>query len=177
MGRRRSNDEHLNRYHPHNHPMSYNFQRAVQHQQQVPNNEFSTVAQYYPKSTTHQNNFVPPNTVQTPRLISQTTSVAASRPATYASPPSTVHHQDNYDNGLRGQTAPNQSAHRNQTDHQKEHVKTTPEIRTVVAVPETDILDDNNYSETEEELVAGCADENHTRDGSLNCEFFQFLTF
>jgi hypothetical protein len=167
MGRRRSDDERLNRYHPHNHPMSYNFQRALQQQQHEQNDSFNTVAQYYPKSTTHQNNFPPTNSFQPPRLVSQTNSVSGSRPATYASPPSTLERQDN---GLRGQTAPDQSTSWNQNDHQS--AKKTPNIRKViVAVPETDILDDSNCSETEDELVAGCADENHTKDDTINCEF------
>jgi hypothetical protein len=105
------------------------------------------VAQYYPKSNnTNFSNIPPSSSFQTPRLVSQSYSTSASARPPRSSPQIRVEQ--------RSQTAPDER-------HK------IPEIRTVVAVPETDILDDN-YSDNEDEIIG--ADEH--RDGSIDCKFF-----
>lgn len=160
-GRRRSNDEHLNRYHPHQQPLSYNFQRATQQQAFA---EGHTVAQYYPPVNQHTNIPVS-SSFQAPRLMSQSYSASATR------------NNQNTDHQMgenqRSHTAPNNSSSLPrpqpggyiQDGNEKPKI---PEIRTIVAVPETDILDD--YSDNDDELIG--ADEHHERDDSINCEFY-----
>lgn len=46
--------------------------------------------------------------------------------------------------------------------------KTVSEIRTIVAVPETDILEDN-YSDDDDQMLG--AEEIHERDESINCKY------
>ncbi|KAI6197504.1 hypothetical protein M3Y94_01231900 [Aphelenchoides besseyi] len=48
----------------------------------------------------------------------------------------------------------------------------THEVRTIVAVPETDILDDS-YTDEDDEVVAGCADDTHDVDNTLINESHQ----
>lgn len=159
MNRRRSNDEHLNRYHPHVQPFSYKFQQGIQQRQ---HEDFNTVARYHSKplstSIFHQS----------PRLISQTTSVSVTRPS-YTTPSYLTRDSER----SRNQAASGDSTWhtiKNHTDLNDNHHSTrTPEVKTVIEVSETAILDDA-IRKDEEKLLDVSGSESHEGNSSIRRE-------
>lgn len=128
------------------------------------------------------NNIPTSSSFQTPRLISQSYSTSASRPVPPPhTAPAPIQHDIVVYHEQRSHTAPNNSQQIDNLRHdlnkqldgpivENEGKRKVPEIRTVIAVPETDILEDENYSDNEDELLG--ADEYHEKDGSINCKFY-----